>query len=297
MIAIDLGSNTIRMVTFDGKTWGKSFEKVVKTAESLHATRSIGDSAVERIISAIEEGKQKLDFHAHEVIGVTTAAMRLAQNRAEVLDTIFRRTGVVFTLIDGEKEAALTLMAVRYRLMQMGILPSRFILSDIGGGSTEFIESTEESFRSVSFNIGIVTLSESATQESERNKKLASFVSDIRSFAEPGGDSLLVLTAGTPTTIAAYLSGMDYDHYDPERINGFKLRVEDCHRTYRELLEMDEATRVRYVGVGREQLIATGILMVISIYSALQIDEAIVVDDGLREGVALNYYETSCHIF
>jgi exopolyphosphatase/guanosine-5'-triphosphate,3'-diphosphate pyrophosphatase len=285
------------MVTFDGETWGKSFEKVVRTAESLHTTQRIGDSAVERIIGAIEEGKQKLDFHAHDVIGVTTAAMRLAQNRTEVLEIIFRRTGVVFTLIDGEKEAALTLMAVRYRLMQMGRLPSRFLLSDIGGGSTEFVESKEGSCRSVSFNIGIVTLSESATQESERNKKLASFVSDIRSFADPHGGDLLVLTAGTPTTIAAYLSGMDYDHYDPERINGFKLRLKDCHRVYQELLDMDEATRIRYVGVGREQLIATGILMVIAIYSALNIQEAVVVDDGLREGVALNYYAQSCHIF
>ncbi|MDD5212780.1 MAG: hypothetical protein PHV62_10235 [Sulfuricurvum sp.] len=50
--------------------------------------------------------------------------------------------------------------------------------------------------------------------------------------------------------------------------------------------------RSQYVGVGREQLIATGILMVESLFNSSKIDEAIIVDDGLREGVALDYFNT-----
>ncbi|MFZ2889423.1 MAG: phosphatase, partial [Sulfuricurvum sp.] len=106
-----------------------------------------------------------------------------------------------------------------------------------------------------------------------------------------GSETTLVLTAGTPTTISAYLLGMDYITYDSNRINGFKLRLEDCYRVYHELLAMDESTRIRYVGIGREDLIITGILMVTSIYQILEINEAIIVDDGLREGIALEYYQ------
>jgi exopolyphosphatase / guanosine-5'-triphosphate,3'-diphosphate pyrophosphatase len=297
VIAIDLGSNTIRFIEYDGIHWGKSFEKIIKTAESLYTTNEIGDAAVERIVGAIEEARKKLDFVAHEIIGVATAAMRMANNRNDVLESIFRRSGIRFTLIDGDKEALLTLKAVRYRLRRLGLEPSRFILSDIGGGSTELIESDHGTFRSISLDIGIVTLSESANNIQKLEQRLALFEADIRHFVGERKGYALVLTAGTPTTIAAYLNGMDYDHYDASRINGFILTLEDCRKAYRELLDMSEFSRSLYVGVGREKLIAAGILLVISIYTAVGIGEAIIVDDGLREGVALAYYDEDCHIF
>lgn len=297
MIAIDLGSNTIRFIEFDGATWGRSFEKIVKTAESLYATQIISDAAIERILCAIDEAREKLDFDKHEIVGVATAAMRMAENRTEVLETLYRRSGIRFLIIDGNQEADLTLRAVRYRLRQLGIEPLSFLLSDIGGGSTEFIEATSDVLRSISLDIGIVTLSERVHSLDELERRLALFESDIQDFVRDTKKSSLILTAGTPTTIAAYLLGMDYDHYDAARINGMILTLNDCRKVYRELLEMDELSRTRYVGVGRENLIVTGILMVISIYQALGAEEAVIVDDGLREGVALAYYDADCHIF
>lgn len=292
MIAIDLGSNTIRFIEYDGIHWGKGFEKIVKTAESLNSTQKIGDIAVKRILGAIEEAREKLDFNRHEIVAVTTAAMRLASNSHQVLQTIYEISGIRFTIIDAEEEASLTLRAVRYRLQRLGIEPKSFVMADIGGGSTELISVEEEEVHSVSLNIGIVTLSESADTAEILEAKLKSFEKQVAETPTLSHKTSFVLTAGTPTTIAAYLLGMDYESYDPERINGYRLSLSDCLRTYNELMEMDEIYRIRYVGVGRERLIAAGILMVSSIYTALGYDEAIVVDDGLREGVALSYYGT-----
>lgn len=293
MIAIDLGSNTIRFIEYDGVQWGRSFEKIVKTAESLHATQIIGVGAVERIVAAVKEARMHLDFNGHECVGVTTAAMRLARNADDVLETLFNRCGIRFRVIDGEEEARLTLKAVRYRLQRLGVEPFRFLLSDIGGGSTELIESEGDTIRSISLNIGIVTLSESTEME----KRLLLFETDVRKFVLSEPETTLVLTAGTPTTIAAYVRGMDYEGYDPSRINGMILTLEDCLRVNRELDGMSESSRARYVGVGRERLISAGIRMVTSLYTALALEEAIVVDDGLREGVALAYYDEKCQLF
>lgn len=290
MIAVDLGSNTIRFIEYNGIEWGKSFEKIVKTAESLTVTRKIGDPAIERIIGAITEAKQKLDFENHEIVAVTTAAMRLASNTDQVLETIFDATGIRFSVIDAEQEAGLTLKAVRYRLQQLGVEPSAFVMADIGGGSTELICVEDGKSNSVSLNIGIVTLSESSNTAQSLEANLKSFEYDVAEALALSHKSSLVLTAGTPTTIAAYLLGMDYESYDPQRINGYRLRLNDCYRAYDELMEMDEIRRTRYVGVGRERLIAAGILMVTSLYKALGYDEAVVVDDGLREGIALSFY-------
>lgn len=292
MIAIDLGSNTIRFIEYDGERWGKSFEKIVKTAESLRSSGRIGQPAVARIVDAIKEAEAKFDFSTQKLVGYTTAAMRMAENASEALEQIRDATGVAFTIIDAQKEAALTLKAVRYRLNRLGIEPRTFVLADIGGGSTELIRVADETVNATSLNTGIVTLSENAGSEDLLRKRIDHFKNEIRaSFADT--PVTLVLTAGTPTTIAAYLCGMDYATYDPEPINGYRLALRDCYRVYDELLGMDESERTRYVGAGRENLIIAGILMVTAIYEALGFDEAIIVDDGLREGIALEYFTSS----
>lgn len=296
MIAIDLGSNTIRFIEYDGLTWGKSYEKVVRTAEGLHAANRIGENALARILGAIDEAKQCLDFSNHEVVAVTTAAMRMARNGAEIISKIQQATGILFTIIDGTREGELTLLAVQNRLRKLEIDSDSFVLSDIGGGSTELIYCNDEKVTSESFPIGIVTMSEKASNSTQLRLLLADFENKVRFFYASLGEReespRLVLTSGTPTTIAAYRMGMNYANYDPRKINGSILTLSDCMLTYTQLMSMDESMRTRYVGVGREQVISTGILMVESLFKGLNIEEAIIVDDGLREGVALNYFIT-----
>lgn len=294
MIAIDLGSNTIRFVEYDGVTWGKSYEKVVRAAEGLHATNIIGKNALERILVAIDEAKQSLDFSNHEVVAVTTAALRMARNGAEVISKIHQSTGILFTIIDGAREGQLTLLAVQNRLRKLNIDSDSFVLSDIGGGSTELIHCDHGKVTSESFPIGIVTMSEQASDSTQLRSLLTNFESKVRFFCGSLGEraysTRLILTSGTPTTIAAYRMGMNYLNYDPHKINGSILTLNDCRQTYTELMCMDEPMRTRYVGVGREQVIATGILMVESLYNGAGVQEAIIIDDGLREGVALDFY-------
>ncbi len=291
MIAIDLGSNTIRCIEFDGIRWGKSFEKIVKTAESLHQSGTIGASAVQRIIDAIHEAKRVIDFSSSEVVAYTTAAMRLASNQQEVVAKIFEESGIQFTIIDADKEGQLTLDAVLYRLDILGNRPDSFVLCDIGGGSTELIRYARGEVETFSINRGIVTLSESARDKVGILRNIDEFKTLIAERLGDGSYESLVMTAGTPTTIAAYLLGMDYTSYDPEKINGYTLSLQDCYRVYDELLSMDEGERTRFVGVGRENLIIAGILMVIAIYEVMDFKEAVIVDDGLREGIALEYYK------
>ncbi|ADR34099.1 Ppx/GppA phosphatase [Sulfuricurvum kujiense DSM 16994] len=291
MVAIDLGSNTIRFIEFDGERWGKSFEKIVRTAEGLYETGVIGEKAINRIIDAINEAGTQIDLSEQSIAGYTTAAMRLANNSTAVLQRIKEETGISFAIIDAQKEAALTLNAVHIRLSKLGITPSSFILADIGGGSTELIRYENGAVQSESINMGIVTLSESSIGSNLLEEKISQFKCKVSESLSTKIAETLVLTAGTPTTIAAYLNGMDYQNYDPDKINGTLLRLEDCFRVYDELLAMDEVTRTRYVGVGRENLIMAGILMVTAIYEASGHEEALIIDDGLREGIALEYFK------
>lgn len=294
MISVDLGSNTIRFIEYDGKQWGQSFEKIVRTAEGLNFHQEIGLLALERIVDAIDEAKNIFDFRAHEIVAVTTAAMRMARNAEDILQKILERTGILFRIIDGEKEALLTLKAVQNRLNRLNIPADNFVLADIGGGSTEIIVVSGGRSELKSFPLGIVTLSEKAKTSNVLIKELACFRETITRYMDGLALELplktLVLTAGTPTTIAAYLMGMNYISYDPAKINGSFLTRTDCSVAFDALMEMDEQTRAIYVGVGREWLIAAGIRILEMIFDVLKQERAVVIDDGLREGVALDYF-------
>ncbi len=72
MIAIDLGSNTVRALKFDCATGEKLgvFEKIVKTADKTHESGLVSEEAIKRVIVAINEAKEALGFTPEEAVGV-----------------------------------------------------------------------------------------------------------------------------------------------------------------------------------------------------------------------------------
>ena len=121
----------------------------------------------------------------------------------------------------------------------------------------------------------------------EQFKEVEAYVAHY--YAKEGKPTAYVATAGTPTTMAAYLLGMNYADYDVEKINGYLLTYEGTQKALEDLRAMPEKQRAEIVGVGRESLIIAGIVIVQKLYTVLGFEQAIVVDDGVREGVAIAY--------
>lgn len=294
MIGVDLGSNTLRAIQVDCESleYVKEYEKIVKTADGLAETGVVNDAAVDRVISGLKEAKDKLDFHAFPVRAVTTEAMRRASNGQEVLSRIENETGVRFEIITGEEEARLTLLAVKHRLAFLQYASERFVLVDIGGGSTELIFHYEGEVVSKSFRVGIVTIAQSyhtleAIGEALPEVMMSMQMFCAEMFATKGNINSFVATAGTPTTVAAMKLGQTYATYNPEKINGTPLNVEELDFYLEKLLEMPFKKREETVGTGRSDLIAAGILIFKHLFTLLESEQCVVVDDGLREGVAL----------
>lgn len=291
MIAIDLGSNTFRCVVIDcqSKAIIAEFERMVKSAEGLAQSGQISDAATARVIAAIKEAQSVLDF-TQPVKAVTTAAMRIAKNSDAVLKSIEVATGVRFEIIDAQKEAYYTQLAVSNRLQLLQIFFEAFLLIDVGGGSTELIYSNGKDFHAMSIDVGIVTMSEKYPKKLDLIEALFSALQPMQAFVEKlkKKPDFLVSTAGTPTTIAALKQGMTVNSYEPERINGTSLSLEDLNQGLNKLLSMDEEARAKHVGVGRDTLIIAGVEIIKVIYSILGFNQSIVIDDGLREGLALD---------
>jgi exopolyphosphatase/guanosine-5'-triphosphate,3'-diphosphate pyrophosphatase len=296
MIAIDLGSNTLRVTKLDCQTgrFVANYEKIVKTADMLNRTGVIHHEAVDRIIYAINEAKKKIGFSNEKIRAVTTEALRQAGNSKEVLTRIAKETAVHFEMIDGEEEAELTLLAVKNRLAKLHYAARNFVLVDIGGGSTELIFHYGEETYSKSFPIGIVTIAQSYKNIPEIQTALPQVMIEMQMYcaeiyATKGKTEAFIATAGTPTTVAAMKLGQTYASYNPTKINGTALRKEELDTYLQKLLTMSSEEREVTVGVGRSDLIAAGILIYKQIFTILEFDTCIVIDDGLREGVALDH--------
>jgi len=294
MIAIDLGSNSLRVLGYDCQREEAffSFEKMVKTADGLSSSGRIDAQAVRRVVVAIQEAQKELDFSSHQLRAVTTQALRQASNASEVLATIFQETGVLFEVISGEEEALLTLNAVSFRLQKLHSPCDSFVLVDIGGGSTELSFVYKDETIIQSFPLGIVTLSQSyETLDAmcqalpEKMKPIENFIESLyRKHTKPAS---FVATAGTPTTLAAIQLGMSYAQYDATKINGTVLKKEMLRASLHRLLAMSQEERAYHVGTGREALIMAGICIYEALFESLGFSSCMVIDDGLREGVAL----------
>ncbi|WP_417324627.1 exopolyphosphatase [Halarcobacter sp.] len=292
--AIDLGSNSFRVLIYDclnNKVLGEHNE-VVGMADGLSETNCISNEAQQRVVDAINFSSEKLGYDPSKAICVTTAAMRLANNSTEVLSYFKKQTGAQFKIIDGKEEASLTLLAVKYALKREKINSSKFILLDIGGGSTEIIVSDEDESISHSFNFGIVTLTQKYDNYEDLNKELQAHKKDIKNFLEENSvdtkDYTFVATAGTPTTIAAIKLGQDFFHYDKDAVNGTKIKIKDLDECLELFRNSSTSTITKLVGRGRVEFIEVGVYIYKTIFEVLDKKESIVLDDGLREGVAIN---------
>ena len=303
MIAIDLGSNTLRVLEYDCTSAKQIsvYEKVVKTADGLAEHGLVNDEAVNRVIIAIKEAQEQMSFSSL-VKAVTTEAIRRASNAFEVLARIKRETGVSFEIISGEEEARLTLLAVQHRLSKLQYASDTFVLVDIGGGSTELIFHYGDETVSKSFPVGIVTIAQTYKTLENIDKVLPQEMLDIQMFcaemyATKGKVNSFVATAGTPTTVAAMKLGFNYETYDASKINGTSLMLDELDLYLNKLLSMPFEEREVAVGTGRSDLIAAGILIYKQLYMILEFEMCVVVDDGLREGVALDACLENSNLF
>lgn len=289
--SIDLGSNSFRVLKFDCKLKKSlaEFDITVGTADGLSKTGNISNEALLRIINAINQSIDAVDYNPEEAVAVTTQALRIANNSKDILSEIKSQTGIDFKIIDGKTEGKLSLLSIQNALQREKLDDNDFVLIDIGGGSTELIIYQNGKSHIKSFSFGIVTLSQSLNQE----KDLKIFEEEISDFIDSSqydiSKSIFISTAGTPTIIAALKHGLDNVDYDKHIVNGTTLTVTDVSTIQNTLQTISKEELIKKVGTGRESFINTGMNIYKLFFKTLKKESSIVFDDGLREGVALHY--------
>lgn len=134
---VDVGSNSVRMVVFDGAARSPAYffnEKVMAgLGKGLAETGRLNPEGAVRALAALKrfallaEGMNISPFTV-----VATAAVREAENGSAFQEQVLRETGLHIHVIDGDEEARLSAQGVL-----LGWPDARGIVCDIGGNSME----------------------------------------------------------------------------------------------------------------------------------------------------------------
>lgn len=301
--SIDIGTNTFRLLVSeaDGENSLKKLyicREITRLGEGLTPERMlINPNAIDRSLKTLSGFSLKIkEYDVRKLRAVATSAVRESQNGQDFVKKVEAETGISVEVISGDEEARLTVKGV---LNSVRFDTPDCLIFDIGGGSTEYVYVKDGEISNItSTGLGVVRLTEKYLGgETDREPDIASLSGHIdemisgslSSFPAAGGDNItLIGTAGTPTTLAAM--ELRLAKYDPALVNNFILTRGMIESTLQTILSVPKFDRTKIPGLekGREDLIVSGIAIVLKTMERFSSDRMVVSDAGLLEGIAYN---------
>lgn len=310
--AIDCGTNSIRLLVADvtehddGTVHLRDVHRemrIVRLGEGVDATKRLSDAAIERTRAALADYTAVCRRKgAERVRMVATSATRDATNRDEFFAMTKELLGVEAEVISGDEEARLSFTGA------VGDLEpddGPFVVTDLGGGSTELVVGTWDGKRAeitgaLSVDIGCVRITERCLRS---DPPTAAEIAAARAFAaetlEPAFGSVPVAeartwvgVAGTITTLSAI--SQDLPGYDSERTHLSRLSRDEIRRTVERLLGATREERAAnpVIHPGRVDVIGGGALITEVLAERLEqaagISELLVSEHDILDGIALS---------
>jgi exopolyphosphatase / guanosine-5'-triphosphate,3'-diphosphate pyrophosphatase len=156
---VDIGSNSVRLVVYDGLRRSPSpifNEKVLcGLGKGVAHTGRLNENSVERALGSLRRFKTLIkQMRVGETFALATAAAREAENGPEFIKQAKKALGVDVSILSGKEEA---------RYAALGVLSSipdaDGIVGDLGGGSLELIDISKGKLNDgVTLPIGVLRL-------------------------------------------------------------------------------------------------------------------------------------------
>jgi exopolyphosphatase / guanosine-5'-triphosphate,3'-diphosphate pyrophosphatase len=313
--AIDCGTNSIRLliadITSDSLQDVTRQMRIVRLGEGVDRTGRLSPAALDRTMAALSEYAGLIAEARPEAVRmVATSATRDAANSQEFTDRVLAILGVAPEVISGDDEAWLSFTGATRELAgtplaAADMCPPPYLVTDIGGGSTEFIlgepgeagasvAMPRDQLSALSVNIGCVRMTERHLHgDPPLPSEIATTVKDIDAALGLAAEAVpaekartLVGLAGSVTTVAAIALGLG--EYDSARIHHSRISAVRIHEIVGELLAMTRAKRmsIPVMHPGRVDVIGAGALILDRIVARFGFAEVLVSEHDILDGIA-----------
>ncbi len=309
--AIDCGTNSIRLlvadvtVSDDGSRWLRDVHRemrVVRLGAGVDATGVLNAEALERTRQALADYTNVLRRKGTERVRmVATSATRDAANRDEFFDMTRAVLGVEAEVISGDEEARLSFTGA---VADLDASEGPFLVSDVGGGSTELVLGSWDGVRADveaarSVDIGCVRLTERCLHDDpptaaqvERAVAVAGEVLGEAFAAVPTAKAnTWIGVAGTVTTLVALAKKLPV--YVSQAIHLARLPVDQIRAVTARRLTMshDERAALGPMHPGRVDVINGGALVVRTLAEHLAghgVTELVASEHDILDGIAFS---------
>lgn len=294
---IDIGTNSTRLLIAD-VSGNKVREReristVTRLGRGVDHSGQLSDEAIEDTCAVIGDYLEKIAAgQVERSLAVATSAVRDASNGSAFAAELRERFALDLLILSGEQEARMT-----YR----GAISGRdgeenLLVVDIGGGSTELVVGRGEvPIFHTSLQAGVVRHTERLlTSDPPETGDLESLARDIhRLIGEALEDQELpeietaVGVAGTPSSLAAM--DLELDPYDSAAVEGHPLELGTVQTWLSRLASLPLEERKQVVGLhpDRAQPIVAGLVILIEVMRAFDLDRIEVSEHDLLYGLAL----------
>ena len=282
---VDVGSNSVRMVVFDGAARSPAYffnEKVMAGLGSgLAETGCLNPEGRVRALQAIK--RFQLLAEAMEITPLTavaTAAVREAEDGQAFCEDVLQETGLRLWVIDGEEEARLSAQGVL-----LGWPEADGLVCDVGGSSMELAALSGGSIGTcLTSRLGPQRLKSVKGGKKGRKAAIQSGVRELVDAMGHIGDRLY-LVGGSWRAIARI--DMDRRDYPLAVLHEYRMSRKALNATIRHIEETPtEELRARTgIGEGRMALVPIAAQVLKELVRALKPVDIAVSSYGIREGM------------
>ncbi|WP_033441251.1 Ppx/GppA phosphatase family protein [Saccharothrix sp. NRRL B-16314] len=309
--AIDCGTNSIRLLVADVTTSDSGERslrdvhremRVVRLGQGVDATGRLHPDAIARTRAALLDYTNVLRRKGTERVRmVATSATRDAANKDEFFDMTREVLGVEAEVITGDEEARLSFTGA---VSDLDADEGPFLVSDIGGGSTELVLGTWNGVRgdveaARSVDIGCVRLTErclrgdppTEAEVEEAVRVTKDVLAEAFEAVPTAKTKTWIGVAGTVTTLVALTK--DLPRYDPAEIHLARIGLDRIRETTAKLLTMshDERAALGPMHPGRVDVICGGALIVRVLADHLEsrgVTELVSSEHDILDGIAFS---------
>ncbi|WP_156254599.1 Ppx/GppA family phosphatase [Sandarakinorhabdus oryzae] len=283
---IDIGSNSIRLVVYHGRTRMPETmfnEKVMAgLGRGLAANGRLSDNAMDVAVAGLRRfAALTRAMGVANVRTVATAAVREARNGHDFIDRVAAECGLAIEVIDGEAEARAAAMG-----LVSGIPLADGVVGDLGGGSLELIRvSGGEMGNRISLPIGALRLD--AVRKRDR-RALAPFIAkalDKVDWAGEGKGRPFYTVGGSWRALAQIHIWMT-GHPLPI-VHQYEMPASAPAKLFRSLAHTDLATlkAVPHLSTSRLPSLPGAAMLLAAVVKKLGSSSVIASGFGLREGL------------
>jgi len=283
---IDIGSNSVRLVIYEGLTRAPTpifNEKVLAgLGREVQSTGLLAQDAIDIALAELRRFRALCDtLHVRRIWAIATAACRDARNGPAFIAQAERICRTPITTLSGTREAILTGQGV-----VSGIHRPDGIVGDLGGGSLELIDVRGTRVRhGLTLPLGGLALQDIAGKSLKKAEKFVAATFEDLDILEDGGGRTFYAVGGTWRALARlhmWQTGYPFHVMHNYRIDA-REALEFSGLVHR--VDTETLSKIEVVNAARRPLLAYAALVMEYLLDALQPKEVVFSVLGVREGL------------